>query len=73
MGMSTLSRRRRSDGLPALNTSEALRVQLRSAIATDESAEIALVFLIRNFNFDWVTLQEALKGELMISCRVHLI
>ena len=62
---STLSKRKQSDGLPVLDTAEALQAQLLSAIATYDSAEIALLVLIRKFSFDLVTLQEALKGELM--------
>ena len=73
VGTSTLSKRKRSDGLPVLNTVEALQAQLRSAIATYGSAEIALLFLIRVFSFDLVTLQEALEGELMMTCCVRLI
>ena len=72
MPESTLSKRKRSDGLVVLDT-EALWVQLRSAVTNYESAEIAILFLIREYNFDWLTLQEALKGEPSISCRVCLI
>jgi len=68
-----IMKRKRTDGLPVLDTAEALRVQLRSAIATYESAEIAILFLIPEFNFDMATLEDVLKGELMISYSVCLI
>jgi hypothetical protein len=64
--MTTLSKRKRSDGLPAVNSVEELQAKLRSAVTTYDSAEIAVMYLIREYKFDRTLLQEALKGPLVI-------
>jgi hypothetical protein len=64
--MATPSKRRRNDELPTIDSAEDLQDKLRLAIRTHESAEVALLYLIREYKFDSVMFQQALKGMLIV-------
>jgi len=64
--MTELSKRKRHDELPTVSSVEELQTKLRSAICTYESAEVALLYLIREYKFDSIMLQEVLKGLFII-------
>jgi len=62
-----------NDELPAIDSAEDLQDKLRLAICTHESAEVALLYLIRQYKFDSVMLQQALKGMfIVLDLRAHL-
>jgi hypothetical protein len=52
--------------LPPVNSVGELQAQLRFAVTTYDSAEIAVIYLMCEYNFNRAMLQEALKGPLVI-------